>query len=81
MSPASLDSSAVHFQAMITTTKKIAKELAKALIALDYADWHARDNRVMHNQICDVRCKVSQLFTDTGYEFAENPLRVRIRRA
>ena len=67
---------------MTTTQKKVASQLAKALVALDLADWHARDWRDMHKAICDVRCNVSQLFTSTGYEFGEgNGTRVRIRKA
>ena len=64
----------------MTAQKKVAKRLARALVELDLADWEAREWRNMHVQICDVRAKVSRLFTSTGYEFAENPLRVRIRR-
>lgn len=65
---------------MATTTKKVATALAKSLNELDMADWHARDWRDMQRQIRDVRDKVSRLFTATGYEFGENPKRVRIRR-
>ena len=56
---------------MDTTQKKVARHLAKALIELDLADWHARDWPDMHKHICDVRSKVSMLFTGTGYEFGE----------
>ena len=66
---------------MDTTQKKVAKHLARALIELDLADWDARDWKQMNKYIRTVRASVSNLFTSTGYEFAENPLRVRIRKA
>ena len=65
---------------MATQTKKVATALAKTLNELDVADWHARDWRDMQRQIRDIRDKVSRLFTSTGYEYGENPKRVRIRR-
>jgi len=65
---------------MTTTQRKVASSLAKALMELDRADWHARDWRSMSKQVQKVRAKVSTLFTSTGYEYGENPKRVRIRR-
>lgn len=65
---------------MTTTTKRVATALAKTLNELDSADWHARDWRDMQRQIRDIRDKISRLFTSTGYEYGENPKRVRVRR-
>lgn len=66
---------------MTTTQKKVARQLAKALVALDLADWHARDWRDMHKHICSVRCRVSRLFTSTGYEFGKGDgTRIRQRK-
>jgi len=65
---------------MTTTQRKVARQLAKALIALDLADWHARDWREMSDHIREVRNTVSNLFTSTGYEFGEGD-GSRIRKA
>lgn len=66
---------------MTTTTKKIARQLAAAILALDLADWHARDNRKMQAKIRPARERLSRLFTATGYEFGEStPLRIQQRR-
>jgi uncharacterized protein YbjT (DUF2867 family) len=65
---------------MATATKKVATALAKTLNELDVADWQARDWRDMQRQIRAIRDQVSRLFTSTGYEYGENPKRVRIRR-
>jgi len=67
---------------MTTTQKKVASQLAKALLALDFADWHARDWREMSDHIRKLRVPLSNLFTSTGYEFGEGSgARVRIRKA
>lgn len=65
---------------MTTTQKKVASQLAKALLALDLADWHARDWKQMSDHIRTVRNSVSDLFTSTGYEFGEGD-GSRIRKA
>ena len=66
---------------MTTTTKKVAKQLAAAILALDLADWHARDWRAMQHKIRPARERLSRLFTATGYEFGESsPLRIVQRR-
>jgi hypothetical protein len=64
---------------MTITSKRVARQLAKALLALDYADWHARDWREMSDQIRKLRVPLSNLFTSTGYEFGEGD-GARIRR-
>jgi len=51
--------------------KRIARALAKALIALDLADWRARDWKVMSNCIREARLLTANLFTSTGYEFSD----------
>lgn len=67
---------------MTTTQKKVARQLAKALIALDVADWHARDWKQMNEHIRHIRNDLSLLFTSTGYEFGEGSgCRIRQRRA
>jgi len=65
---------------MTSTQRRVATSLAKTLMALDRADWHARDWVEMQRQIRAARVKISTLFTSTGYEFAQNPPRVKIRR-
>lgn len=65
---------------MTTTQRRVARQLAKALIALDLADWHARDWRDMSNHIRKLRVPLSNLFTSTGYEFGEGD-GSRIRKA
>jgi hypothetical protein len=64
----------------MTTEKKIANALAKALNEIDIADWHARDWRLMQRQLRPLRDKLSRLFTSTGYEYAEKGTRTRVRR-
>lgn len=64
-----------------STEKKVATSLAKTLLELDRADWHARDWRAMQKHIRPLRDKLSRLFTSTGYEFGENPKRVKVRKA
>jgi hypothetical protein len=65
---------------MDTNQKKVARQLAKALLALDIADWHARDWREMSNHIRKLRVPLSNLFTSTGYEYGEGS-GSRIRKA
>lgn len=72
----------MDIQTMTTTERKVARQLAKALVALDLADWHAREWESMHGQICRVRADVSTLFSATGYEFGEGDgCRIRQRKA
>jgi hypothetical protein len=62
-------------------SKKVARNLAKALLQLDYADWQARDWREMSKKIREIRLKVAELFDSTGYEFgAGDGCRIRLRR-
>ena len=67
---------------MTTTQRKVARQLAKALVALDLADWYSQDWRDMSNHIRELRVPLSNLFTSTGYEFgAGNGSRIRKTKA
>ena len=60
--------------------KKYAAHLAKAIFELDLASWSAQ-NRTDRSRLENIRLKLSNLFTESGYEFAQSDsARIRKRR-